>query len=237
MVGSLHSLVAEFFSGAILLVLIEGSLMRFKPSVLTGVVFGLVGLALVGSGLLLTSRANDVRPDTVNQVSLERYQGVWYEVARMPNRFQNDCSGNVRAEYSLLDNGEVKVVNSCDTLGEAGRQVAEGRAMVVDSDTNAKLKVTFVHWLRWWYLFGGAYWIIDLDEQNYSYAVVGHPGKNWGWILSRSPELPEETLRGIASRLNYQGYNVCAFQMTKQDGSSAPADISLCEVVGRPVEE
>ena len=80
--------------------------------------------------------------------------------------------------------------------------------------TNAKLKVSFVSLFNRW-LFGGDYWILELDP-NYRYAVVGHPKRRYGWILSRTPELPEVTLQGIFERLEDAGYDRAQFRRIDQ---------------------
>ena len=92
--------------------------------------------------------------------------------------------------------------------------MAVGRAWIPNPDEPAKLKVSFVRFLGFW-LFPGAYWVIDLAE-DYSYAVVGHPTYRYGWILSRTPTLPPETLLGITERLEAQGYDFKAFRMIDQ---------------------
>jgi len=91
----------------------------------------------------------------------------------------------------------------------------------VDTKTPAKLKVSFFSLFGFW-LFAGHYWIIDLDPE-YQYAVIGHPSRNLGWILSRTPKLPEEVLQGIVERLEANGYNFSQFKMTNQtDFSCVP---------------
>ncbi|WP_374031488.1 lipocalin family protein [Bdellovibrio bacteriovorus] len=154
----------------------------------------------------------------VDQVDIPRYMGKWHEIASIPQSFQKQCVSNTTAEYELLtDTNEVKVLNSCQT--ERGdRSQSEGRAKVTDPTTNAKLKVTFVKiGDRWIYIFGGKYWIIRLDE-NYQFAIVGHPSRDYGWILSRTPDLPAATLKDLTSFLQEKGYDPCKFLTTPQDG-------------------
>lgn len=165
---------------------------------------------------------------TVDQVDLIRYQGLWYEVASIPASFQKKCVGNVTAEYKILPGGLVEVINSCE-LASGEKNVAEGRAKVTNPEQNSKLKVTFVKLVKWIFAFGGDYWIIDLEE-NYNYVVIGHPERTFGWILSRTPTLPDETLRGIQSRLEEQGYNSCDFMTTKQVGGF-DQKVSLCKAL------
>ncbi|KYG66520.1 hypothetical protein AZI86_05595 [Bdellovibrio bacteriovorus] len=153
----------------------------------------------------------------VDHVDLTRYQGKWYEIGSIPQSFQKQCVGNTTAEYEIIPSGEVKVLNSCATK-DGSRDSAEGRAKVVDNQTNAKLKVTFANiGGRWVYLFGGKYWIIKLDP-NYQYVVVGHPSRDYGWILSRNPAMPIEKVRELAMYIKSQGYDICRFYTTPQPG-------------------
>jgi apolipoprotein D and lipocalin family protein len=137
---------------------------------------------------------------TVPSVDLNRYLGTWYEIARYPNRFQRDCYRST-ATYSLREDGDIKVVNACRRDGPDGEEkLVEGKAWVVEETTNAKLRVRFF-WPFW-----GSYWIIDLGK-DYEYAVVGHPGRTYLWVLSRTPTIDDEVFEGIAERLRQNGYD------------------------------
>lgn len=163
---------------------------------------------------------------TVPHVDLNRYVGTWYEVASIPHSFQKQCVGNVTAVYKDLGEGLIEVINSCEKK-DGSRSVSEGRAKVVDTDSQAKLKVTFVKLWSWIYMFGGDYWVIDLDK-DYRYAVVGHPSRKYGWILSREPTLALKDLKLIAENLNKQDYDLCGFLMTVQSGGPT-VRVPLCE--------
>ncbi len=149
---------------------------------------------------------------TVPKVDLGRYLGKWYEIATITMWFQKDCAGGTTATYTLKDNGDVSVLNQCvQTDGKV--KSANGVAWVVDKNTHAKLKVSFLPLgLKW---FGGDYWVIDLGP-NYEYAVVGHPSRQYGWILSRTPELSKPALDQIVKNLTAQGYDFSKFKMTEQ---------------------
>ncbi|RME80827.1 MAG: hypothetical protein D6775_15210 [Caldilineae bacterium] len=154
---------------------------------------------------------------TVAKVDLSRYTGTWYEIASYPQRFQKGCTGTT-ATYTLRDNGEIGVVNRCRKGSLEGEEdSAEGRARVVDTTTNAKLEVTFF-WPFW-----GDYWIIDLGE-NYEYAVVGHPSRDYLWILSRTPTMEESVYQGILNRLQTKGYPLDRLQKTLQP-QTAPTTV------------
>jgi len=152
----------------------------------------LPGLALVGCG---TTAPLPV----VESVDLQRYAGKWYEIARYPNSFERGCTG-VTAEYALMPNGRVSVLNTCreDSLDGEARIIA-GSARAID-ESNARLKVTF------FWPFEGDYWIIELGDE-YEYAVVGEPRRRFLWILSRTPQLDDEIFDGIIERLPDYGYD------------------------------
>ncbi len=137
---------------------------------------------------------------TVPRVDLPRYIGVWYEIARIPHRFQEGCVAS-SATYTLLPEGEVEVINRCRDERTGELRQAKGRAWSVDPEGNARLKVTF------FWPFRGDYWIIDLGE-NYEHAVVGAPNRDYLWILSRSPEMPAAVYDGILVRVAAQGFDV-----------------------------
>ena len=107
--------------------------------------FGNLGCA---SGGHMTSSVQ-----TVEHVDLNRYLGRWYEVASIPQSFQKKCISNTTADYEMSSDSLIRVMNSCETK-DGSRKVAEGRAKVVNSESNAKLKVTFVKLIKWILLNG-----------------------------------------------------------------------------------
>ena len=156
----------------------------------------------------------DISVKTVPDVDLERYMGNWYEIARIPNSFQKKCIGNVTANYTLRPDKTVRVINRC--LEEDGKtDMAEGVAKIVDTETNAKLKVSFFS-IFGINLFWGNYWIIYLDE-SYKNAVVGDPKRKYGWILSREKELTQKELKPMYEALVKNGYKTEDFVPTKQN--------------------
>ena len=136
--------------------------------------------------------------ETVSAVDIDRYAGKWYEIAKYPVVLENGCV-DITAEYTLLEDGTVRVVNTCGSTDGSSRDIV-GSASVTDPSTNAKLSVSFFG------PFGAPYWIIELDE-DYQYAVVGDPSRECLWILSRTPSLDEATLSGILDRLPARGYD------------------------------
>ncbi len=171
--------------------------------------FFIAALAAAGCAAAPVNRDPSVPLTTVERVDLERYQGLWYEIARLPNRFEKGCEG-VTAEYALREDGLIGVVNTCrkDAADGAVKQ-ANGRARIVDEDTNAKLEVSFFG------PFWGDYWILDLAE-DYSLSLVGEPQGRYLWILSRTPSISDDVLSGAVAKLNSFGYDTSALYFPQQ---------------------
>ena len=112
---------------------------------------------------------------TVPQVDLQRYMGVWYEIARIPHRFQEGCVAS-STTYSLLPDGEVRVINRCRDERSGEQREATGRAWVVAPSSNARLKVSF------FWPFRGDYWIIDLGDRYGAYAYIGETMTVMRWF-------------------------------------------------------
>jgi apolipoprotein D and lipocalin family protein len=160
-------------------------------------------------------RAGDEQPlEVVDSVDLDRYLGRWYEIASYPMYFQKGCTATT-ADYALREDGLIEVINSCrkGTLDGKLKQ-AKGRAKVVDTETNAKLKVSFFG------PFWGNYWIIDLDP-DYQWAVVGGPKRKYLWILSRTPQMDQELYDEILARLPAMGYDPAGLNKTLQPSDGA----------------
>ena len=143
---------------------------------------------------------------TVDFVDLERYDGLWYEVAKTRNLFQFGCTCST-ATYELLSDNSISVFNACNRfLAQGPRSTIEGVAEVVDTETNAKLEVNFEG-----VPFPGDYWIIDLVEENpqsdYTYAVVSDPNRSTLFILSRTPNAEPEILEELYAGLEAQFYD------------------------------
>ncbi|MGE3726718.1 MAG: lipocalin family protein [Candidatus Sericytochromatia bacterium] len=146
---------------------------------------------------------------TVENVDLSLYLGLWFEIASISAPFQSpDCVGTT-ATYTRNADTSIKVWNQCYLPKENRLERIEGRATVVEASNQAKLKVSFFG------PFAGDYWVIDLDS-NYSYAVVGHPSRNYLWILSRTPEMDSEQYSAILSRIQAKGYDLKRIKRTAQ---------------------
>lgn len=170
-----------------------------------------VGTGIAAALTLKAARRSRHRAlETVPYVDLQRYAGRWFEVARYPARFENQCAKNVTAQYTILRNGKVRVVNTCLTkCGDVS--TTRGTARAIDSETNAKLKVKFG-----WFIPSGDYWIVDLAD-DYSYAIVGEPKRRYVWILSRTPSMDDHLFQHLCGRLLMHGYDPARLQRTLQD--------------------
>ena len=151
---------------------------------------------MVLAGMAAVDRKGELA--VVGAVDLSRYAGRWYEIARLPNRFEKKCADSVTASYTLRSDGQVDVVNRC-RKANGEYTTARGKAKIVDKKTNAKLKVTF------FWPFYGDYWILDLGP-NYEYAVVGAPNRDYLWILSRTPQLDEQLYERLLREMATRGF-------------------------------
>lgn len=145
--------------------------------------------------------------ETVKDVDLNKYLGLWYEVASFPQKFQKGCRCTT-AEYAILQNGDIEVVNKCQKPGKFAS--IKGKAFVVKNSGNAKLKVQF------FWPFKGDYWIIDLDT-DYKWAVVGHKNRKYCWILARRPNISDSVYNGIVERLSQKSFDITKLQKTQHD--------------------
>lgn len=136
---------------------------------------------------------------TVENFELNKYLGTWYEIARLPNRFEKDLVG-VTATYEMRDDGKVAVINQGykNTL-DGKLKKATGKARIPDP-AEARLEVSF------FWIFYSDYYILDLDTVDYQYALVGSSSDNYLWILSRTPQLDEETYDRLVAEANDRGY-------------------------------
>ncbi|AHL73775.1 lipocalin [Stutzerimonas stutzeri] len=146
-------------------------------------------------------------PETTDQVDLQRYQGTWYELARLPMFFQRNC---VRSEayYELRDDGRVAVTNRCETADGEWQQ-AEGEAAPQQPGKTDKLWVRFDNWFSNLFpgLTKGDYWILYLDD-DYRVALVGSPDRDYLWLLSREPEVDSAIRDTLLNEARKRGYDV-----------------------------
>jgi apolipoprotein D and lipocalin family protein len=172
---------------------------------------------LVGSILLLTtsilgctSVPDGLKP--VDDFEPDRYLGKWYEIARLDHFFERNLS-NVSATYSAKVNGEIKVLNRGYNPKNGKWKQIEGRARFIGDNSIGSLKVSFFG------PFYGGYHIVELDKENYSYAMVAGPTKSYLWILSRSTSLDEAIYHKLVGKASEWGFNTTDLIAVKHDQS------------------
>jgi len=168
----------------------------------------LAGLLAVAAAIALGAATAAPPVRSVERLDAQRYAGVWYELARLPNRLQAPCVADVTAVYRSSDDGSMTLVQRCR---DADRHVhvAVGRAVPMAGDTSgARLKLSFLPpWLQWLPSGREDHWVVMLDP-DYRYAVVSQPSRRSLWILSRTPTLDAGTYDSIVAGLRAQKYPV-----------------------------
>ena len=145
----------------------------------------------------------------VKDVIIERYMGVWYEIARFPHRFEKDLVG-VTATYTLQDNGKISVLNQGykHTL-DGKHSKANGRARMPVPEQPGYLQVSF--FLCFW----ADYLILELDK-DYQYVLVGSSTPDYLWILCRTPHMEDQTYTMLVDKAKSLGYDVGRLEKVKQ---------------------
>jgi apolipoprotein D and lipocalin family protein len=175
--------------------------------IFAGVAAAAVGGAIVYGRATRPPVINPDVPEPAKPVDLARYAGTWYELARHENRFEKGMDA-VTADYALLPDGKVRVVNGGARGGPHGeRSAREARAIVADEATGAKLKVSFFG-----PLYTGDYWVLDHDD-DYQWSIVGEPSGRYLWVLARTPR-PVDA-EAIFARVEALGYDRWALRRTR----------------------
>jgi apolipoprotein D and lipocalin family protein len=159
------------------------------------------------AGLTGCSTAPTTPLPTVAGVDLARYAGRWYEVASLPNRFQAQCVADTQARYRA-NADDIEVTNRCRRADGTVESIT-GVAHAVAGSGNAKLRVSFFR------PFYGDYWVLALAP-DYRWALVGEPGRQFGWVLSRTPQIAPADLETALARAEALGYSRAAFKRTAQ---------------------
>lgn len=156
------------------------------------------------------------RPEvhSVDSLDLERYLGDWFEIGRLPLRYEDDAATEVTASYSLTEDGTVRVDNRClDENGKPTQAIGEAKP-----DKPGQLSVTFLpEGLRWIPFTKADYWVLKLDA-DYQHALVGTPDHKHLWLLSRTAAMPESTEREYLAEAVRQGYSLEDWIRTPQTG-------------------
>jgi apolipoprotein D and lipocalin family protein len=179
--------------------------------------FLVLSITFAAAPLPLTAEGRPAPVQAVPEVNLDRYAGLWYEIARLPNRFQDDCACCVTATYTLREDGRLTVVNECRTADGKPNAVEGEARLATEGGPASKLKVRFApRFLSFLGFVWGDYWILDLAE-DYSHALVGSPDRKYLWVLSREPTIREETYAGILDKAGSMGFDVTRVQRTAQE--------------------
>jgi lipocalin len=160
--------------------------------------------------MIFSSAQSKKEPSVVSTVDLNRYKGLWYEIARLPNFFERKlkCTS---ATYTLREDGRITVLNKGHYLTDPKRSTSsKGVAWVPDRNSPAKLKVQF------FWPFSGDYWIIFLDEE-YRYVLVGDPSLKYLWILCREKKMDDSIYRMLLQKAIDNGYDVKYIIRVEQD--------------------
>lgn len=163
-------------------------------------------LIFIMIGCIKLSYASTVMP--ITDFNSNQYLGTWYEIARLPNRFENKCTVPITANYSINpDNqNQLIVVNQCNTK-DNNPDIVTGVAYFVESANIGKLKVTFLpKWLRWLPFGYGDYWVLYTDYD--TVAVIGSPDHEYLWILARVEDLKCDVLEKVLLVAKNQGFDI-----------------------------
>lgn len=179
----------------------------FVPSLLSWCAAPCLALCVALAGPFPSARAAEPVA-SVEQLDITRYAGEWHEIARLPLFYQRKCKSEITAQYTLRDDGLIGVRNRClDEDGELDE--VEGVARQVEGHPG-RLEVRFApDWLSWLPLTWADYWVIALDP-DYQWAMVGEPGREYLWILSRTPDMPRARFEEPKARAVAMGYDLDA---------------------------
>ena len=179
-----------------------------KFKILNFIAISAISAILIACASQVIYRSSQLPLPTHSSVELNRYLGKWYEIYRVPNRFEDADCRTVTAEYSLRSDGRIKVLNTCFKTNKKNEAV--GIANVVEGSNNAKLKVSFFR------PFYGDYWILDLAT-DYSWVLVGEPSGKYFWILARDKTLSPALESELLTKAEQLGYNRKDFIKPKND--------------------
>jgi apolipoprotein D and lipocalin family protein len=179
-------------------------------------VFAIVTTGLFAAQLVL---AQQQPLSVVPHLDLQKYAGVWYEIARFPNRFQEKCAGDVTAEYQPRPDGRVTVINRCRTR-DGGSDAAEGVARPLEGAPSSALEVRFAPaFLSFLPNVWGDYQVMALDDA-YTYSLVGTPDRKYLWVLSRTPSMDEAAYQKLLAIAAGQGFATSRLVKTAQTGAT-----------------
>lgn len=159
----------------------------------------------------------DAHPVTaIPMLDLHRYLGKWYEICRLPLKWEDEAATDITARYSLEPNGTVRVDNRCfDAEGKPTQALGEATPV---NDGKSQLKVSFLpEGLRWVPFTKGDYWVLKLDP-GYRLSLVGTPDRNHLWLLAREPNVDEAEKAAYLAEARRQGFDLSRLITPKHTG-------------------
>ena len=169
-----------------------------------------ISLLLVLSFILAACTGKPEGVVAVDEFELDRYLGKWYEIARLDHSFERGLN-NISADYSLRDDGGVKVINSGFSKEDNDWRQAEGKAYFVDSTDSGHLKVSFFG------PFYGSYVIFGLDKKNYQHAFISGPDTSYLWLLARTTQLDNKITDQFVSQSSELGFDTSKLIFVEHD--------------------
>jgi len=167
--------------------------------------------------LCILARTASAEPlPVIQHLDLSQYAGRWFEIFRLPNRFQEICSGEVSAVYTPKADGKIEVLNACRKSDGSLSQALGSARFAIGAEQPGKLEVRFAPaWLGFLPFVWGDYWIIDLAP-DYSTSLVGTPDRRYLWLLARTPTLDEGRKQALIAKAKALGFATEQLIQTRQ---------------------
>jgi len=162
------------------------------------------GKLVGGSALALACTNAD--PSVAPNLELSRFQGHWYEIARIPRDYDRTCF-DTTADYTLVNPGKLELRHRC-RLGSPSGALSEFAAPASVDDPKVPAKLTLDLGL-----YRGSYWVLEVGK-DYEYALIGHPSLTMLWVLSRTPKLPDDVYAALRAKASHEGYDADALVLT-----------------------
>jgi len=160
---------------------------------------------------------------SVGSLDLNRYSGLWYEIGRLPLKWEDADASDITAEYTPEDDGSVRVDNRCiDKDGAPSQSI--GRATPANGQAG-RLEVSFLpEFLRWIPFTKGDYWVLKIDDA-YTVALVGTPDHKHLWLLAREPRIDHATEAAYLAEATRQGFDLGKWITPRQSGRRVTDDL------------
>jgi len=167
---------------------------------------------LTALGICSLLACTDGGPAVATNFDLQRFQGHWYEIARVPRDYDVDCRDTV-ADYHLANSRQLEMRHSCVSGSGAGsEQKFQALASVDDASVPAKLTLQIG-------TYAASYWVLEVGD-DYEYALIGHPSRTMLWVLSRTPELDPARYDHALSLAAARGFDVSQLKKTPQSAAA-----------------